>query len=190
VDPLVAHQRAQNAFAGILAQVMSDQLDLPTPCSAWDVRALVTHVIAGNVRVQQRAGANVDMPEVSDLPDLRRAHAETAEGAQAVFAAPDGLTRTFELPFGTIPGAAFIGIRAGDALTHAWDLARATGQPTDLDPEVATAAMAAARAVLSPELRGDGRPFGDEQPCPPGASPADELAAYLGRTVEVTPPRR
>jgi uncharacterized protein (TIGR03083 family) len=36
-------------------------------------------------------------------------------------------------------------------------------------------------------LRGPGRSFGDERPCPEGGSPADELAAFLGRDVCFTP---
>jgi hypothetical protein len=36
---------------------------------------------------------------------------------------------------------------------------------------------------MRPELRGEGKPFADEQPCPPDATPSDALAAFLGRTV-------
>jgi hypothetical protein len=36
-----------------------------------------------------------------------------------------------------LPGTAFIELRTSDLLAHAWDLASATGRPTDLDPELA-----------------------------------------------------
>jgi uncharacterized protein (TIGR03086 family) len=179
MDQLVAHQRAQEVFGAVLANVKSDQLGDPSPCAGWDVKALIDHVITGNQWVVARAGG-----QPSELPDdLIAAHQQSAANAQAVFAAPDGLTRMFELPFGTIPGAAFIGLRTSDALTHAWDLAKATGQPTDLDPELAAEALEASRARLNPEFRGPGRPFGPEQPCPEGRPLADQLAAFLGRTV-------
>ena len=58
-------------------------------------------------------------------------------------------------------------------LAHAWDVAKATGQDTDLDPELAEQILGATRPFLAPSLRGEGRPFGPEQPCPDGASPAD-----------------
>jgi len=179
MDDLAAHQRAQEVFGEVLANVTSEQFDLPTPCEEWTVKGLIDHMLTGNQRVQSRAGR-----EPVALPDgLLAAHAAAAAGAHAVFAAPDGLTRLFDLPIGTLPGKAFIGVRTGDAFMHAWDLARATGQPSDLDPEVAEHVLAFSRRGITPELRGPGRPFGEEQPCPPGASAADRLAAYLGRSV-------
>ena len=56
-----------------------------------------------------------------------------------MFGADDGLTRTFDHPIGTIPGSLFAMIRAGDAYTHAWDLATAIGADTDLDADLGEA---------------------------------------------------
>jgi hypothetical protein len=39
---------------------------------------------------------------------------------------------------GDIPCAQFLGMRVGDALLHAWDLARAIGADDRLDPELVT----------------------------------------------------
>ncbi|GAQ32208.1 hypothetical protein MPS_0588 [Mycobacterium pseudoshottsii JCM 15466] len=111
------------------------------------------------------------------------AHRATA-AAQQVFAAPDGMATVFKLPFGEIPGQVFIGMRTSDVLTHAWDLAVATGQPSDLDPDLATQQLAAVRAFVGPQFRGPGKPFGQEQPCSAELSPADQLAAFLGRKVQ------
>jgi uncharacterized protein (TIGR03086 family) len=180
MDQLDAHRRAQEVFAGVLANVKSDQLDDGCPCTEWNVKTLINHVVGGNQWVAQLAGK---VPEL--LPDeIAGAHEASAEEAQAVFSAPDGLTRMFELPFGTLPGEAFIGLRTSDVITHAWDLAKATGQPTDLDHELVGEALAVARARISPAFRGPGRPFGEERPCPEGRPPADELAAFLGRVVD------
>ena len=180
MDQLAAHRRAQDVFAGVLANVKPEQLGVRSPCTEWDAKAVIDHVIGGNQWVVSLAGGHS-----SALPDdFRAAHAESAADAQAVFAAPDGLTRMFELPFATLPGAAFIGLRTSDVFTHAWDLAKATGQPTDIDPELAAEALKAAQERISPAFRGPGRPFGEQQPCPDGRSKADELAAFLGRIVE------
>lgn len=182
MDPLEAHQTAQGAFARVLATVRPDQDGLPSPCSEWTVLDVIEHVIGGNGWVQTRAGQEaVEVPEGTD--HLLEAHAVSAAAAQAVFAAPDGLTRIFELPIGAIPGSLFISIRTGDVLAHAWDVAKATGQGTDLEPELADQVLAATRPFLQPNLRGEGRPFGAEQPCPDGASAADRMAAFLGRIV-------
>jgi uncharacterized protein (TIGR03086 family) len=178
MDPLVAHQRAQDTFAHVLVNVTSDQLSSPTPCPEWDVKALIGHVIAGNQRVVERAGGNVaPLPE-----DLGAAHRSSAKAAQETFAEPQGLARTYPLPIGELPGTAFIELRTSDLLAHAWDLATATGLPTDLDPELAEYVLAFSKQMMSrPGLRGDGRPFGEEQPCGDERSAADRVAAFLGR---------
>ena len=93
--------------------------------------------------------------------------------------APDGLTRTFELPFGTVPGSVFVSIRTGDVLTHTWDLAKATKQDTDVDPELAGDILETVRAFLVPSLRGPGKAFGEEQPCPERCQQRGRPAAAL-----------
>lgn len=180
MEPLAAHQRAQVVFARVLSGVTDDQLDAPTPCPEWRVRDLVGHVIAGNRR--SATGTASHAPTGGDAAELVTLHATSAEAAQQAFAAPDGLTRTFELPFGTVPGSRMLGMRTADVLTHAWDLARATGQPTsDIDEELAAELLAASRERVHPEFRGPGKPFGEEQPCDPDAPASDRLAAFLGR---------
>jgi uncharacterized protein (TIGR03086 family) len=182
VDPLVAHQRAQDAFAGVLANVGSDQFGAATPCSEWTIHDLIEHVIGGNSNVGPWSG-NPGKP--SDRPDdVIAAHRASADAAQQIFAAPDGMSATFKMPFGDIPAPVFIGMRTSDVLTHAWDLAVASGQSTDIDPELAIQQLAAVRAFVGPQFRGPGMPFGDEQHCPSSRSQADQLAAFLGRKVQ------
>jgi uncharacterized protein (TIGR03086 family) len=182
MDPLVAHQRAQDAFAGVLANVSPDQLTGPTPCSEWTIGDLIEHVIGGNEHVGLWAANPVEPPARPD--DIVAAHRTAAAAAQGIFAEPDGMSTTFKLPFGELPGQIFVGIRATDVLTHAWDLAAATDQSTDLDPELAAEQLAAAHAFVGDQFRGPGKPFRDEQPCAPERSPADQLAAFLGRKVQ------
>jgi uncharacterized protein (TIGR03086 family) len=178
MDPLVAHQQAQDTFAHVLSKVTADQLSSPTPCPEWDVKGLIDHVIAGNQRVVERAGG-----QVAPLPEgLDAAHLASAKAAQAIFAAPQGLTRTYQLPIGELPGSAFIQLRTSDLLVHAWDTATATGQSTDLDPELAEYVLAFSKQMMShPGLRGDGRPYGEEQPSGDQRPAADRVAAFLGR---------
>jgi uncharacterized protein (TIGR03086 family) len=181
MDPLLAHQRAQDAFAAVLAKTTPDQRDKPSPCTEWTAKGVIDHVIGGNQWVQQLAGR--EPAATANADDLVEAHATGAAGAQAVFAAPDGLSRVFTLPFGDMPGSVFISLRTGDLLAHAWDLAKSTGQPTDIDPEVATYVLGTGRQLLRPEFRGPGKPFAEEQKCPDGASAADAFAAFTGRAV-------
>jgi uncharacterized protein (TIGR03086 family) len=179
MEQVVAHQRAQDAFGAVLANVTDDQLDAPTPCSEWRVRDLIAHVSGGNYRV-----AGSVPPSPTDLPGLVEAFAVSARRAQDSFSEPDGLTRTIEMSIGSLPAKVVIGMRTTEVLAHAWDLARATGQPTDIDPELAAAALTASKLRFSDDLRGPGQPFGQAQPSDQDCSAADRLAAFLGRAID------
>ena len=92
------------------------------------------------------------------------------------------MEKTLTLPFGQMPGSAFVGIAATDTFTHGWDLAKATGQDTDLAPALAEQLLNGARQFIQPAFRSpEGAVFGPEQPAPAGASNADQLASFLGR---------
>ena len=75
------------------------------------------------------------------------------------------MERTVELPFGAMPGSFVVNLAAADMFVHAWDLARATGQSTDLDPELADDLYGVVSQMLQPQWRGpDGQAaFGEEQ---------------------------
>ena len=64
------------------------------------------------------------------------------------------------MPWGKIPGRFAIAGYVQEILTHGWDLAKATGQPTEGDPELASWALAGAKRILLPESRGGDIPFG------------------------------
>lgn len=104
------------------------------------------------------------------------------EGVKATIAAFDAAgaqEKLVKLPFGEMPGAAFMGVATNDVFAHGWDLAKATGQPTDLDPEMATQLLAQAQAFFGPAVRGpegSGAPFGDAKDAPASGSAADKLA--------------
>jgi uncharacterized protein (TIGR03086 family) len=102
----------------------------------------------------------------------------------AAFRAEGVMGKMLTLPWGEMPGAAFAGLAATDTFTHGWDLAKATGQDTDLFPELAAGLLEAAKTSISDGFRSpEGSVFGPEQPAPEGSSNADKLAAFLGRTV-------
>jgi hypothetical protein len=76
------------------------------------------------------------------------------------------------------------GQQIADLAVHGWDIAKATGQPTDLDPEVGQLALDWGRENLKPEFRGDeasGRSFGPEVAVAADAPLYDRLAGFFGR---------
>ena len=113
--------------------------------------------------------------------DPAGAYEETARVVSEAWRGPGALERTVHMPFGDVPGPFAVTLHFVDTLVHGWDVARATGQDTDLDPELAGAALAFARENLLVALRGPGRPFGLEVPTT-STSVGDQLVAFMGRT--------
>jgi uncharacterized protein (TIGR03086 family) len=72
-----------------------------------------------------------------------------------------------------------IGQHVADLAVHGWDVARSTGQSTELDPAVGQAALDWARENLKPQYRGQA--FGPEVSVPEDAPLYDRLAAFFGR---------
>jgi len=181
-------ERAFASTRSVLANVTPDQLANPTPCQSWQVRDLINHFVgvSGWSADATNTGVAPPAPDTDfTAGDMVAAYDEGIARAVDAFGRPGALDKTITLPFGAIPGSVYIGIITSDAFTHGWDLARATGQPTDLDPELAAELLDGARLFIQPTFRGeDGeRPFGAEQPAPENASHADALAAFLGRKV-------
>lgn len=188
-------ENLEHAFAlarGVLANVTPDQYDNSTPCASWDVRRLISHYVGAShwfaECVNNGAAPEDDTSESTDYTegDLLGAYDAGIAASVAAFGAPGAQDKIIKLPFGELPGAIFMGIATNDVFTHAWDLARATGQSTDLDPAFATQMTEGARLFVQDAFRGpdgSGAPFGPEQPAPEGASAADRHAAFLGRAV-------
>jgi uncharacterized protein (TIGR03086 family) len=182
------YEQATATAKGVLAGVQPGQLDDPTPCESWKVRDLINHLVGGSYFFAASTNGDEDgaAARATDFAsgDFKSAFDEGSAQASAAFAAPGAMEKTVTVPFGQFPGAAWMALASTDTLTHAWDLAKATGQSTDIAPELAEQLLAGARMAISDEIRGDEpMPFGKEQPCPDGASSADRLAAFLGRTV-------
>ena len=179
----------EKAFAttgAVLSGVTREQLDGPTPCASWKVRELVNHIVGGTMFFASVAGTGKppegESPDFSAGDDYVAVFNKGAAQAVEAFSAEGAMDRIMHMPFGDIPGSAFINIAAVDTFTHGWDLARATGQPTNLDPALAGDLLGVAQSFLPDAMRGpEPAPFGPPVEPPAGASPADQLAAYLGR---------
>jgi uncharacterized protein (TIGR03086 family) len=101
----------------------------------------------------------------------------------ATFEEPGALERTVNLRSTEVPAALFATFRFGELIHHAWDLAKATGQNTDLAPELSEIALATARRQMDGMDRGADGQFKAEVPVPADAPAADRLAGYLGKQV-------
>ncbi|MCB0973241.1 MAG: TIGR03086 family protein [Actinobacteria bacterium] len=178
--------RAQGVATQIIANVQPDQMDNATPCDAWTVSQLIDHLV-GAQHWGRSAVQGVEMTETGEgsaAGDFNAAFADAASACLAAFSEDGALGRTVNPGFGDMPAIAMLGLVATDTFTHAWDLAVATGQDADLDPELAAMLLMGARMSIQDSFRSEeGSIFGFEQDAPDGATNADQLAAFLGRTV-------
>lgn len=170
---------------GVLADIRADQFARPTPCASWDVASLVDHLVVEAPKYflsicEGRApasGADHIAPEnaLSEFDDRYAA-------VVAAFERPGVLDTTLTAEFGQVPAAAFLEMATNDVFVHGWDLAKALGMSTDLDHDIAQHLLGFARFAIQDAFRGpEGALFGPEVEAPADATPADALAAFLGR---------
>lgn len=138
-------EMAVQAAKDALANVDTSQMSGATPCASWDVSGLTNHMVGA----QGFFGAGVNgtpPPAEADhaAGDFRNSFEEASESLLAGFRADGALEKNYNLPFGEMPGHAFMGLVAVDTFQHAWDLCKATGQSTDLNPGLAAADQLAA----------------------------------------------
>jgi uncharacterized protein (TIGR03086 family) len=185
-DPREIHQRAVAQTESIVAAVVPAQFGLPTPCPEYDVRALLSHTVGGLNRIAMvgEGGDALAIPARADgVPDdgWLDAYQAAAARARAAWADDARLDALVEVPWGKVPGRIAVSGYVQEITVHGWDLAKATGQPTELDPELASWVLAVAQAILPPEPRGGEVPFGSVIPVAPDAGVYARLAAWLGR---------
>lgn len=144
-DVIALHRKACEGFGVLVHAVPVDQWSAPTPCSDWDVRALVGHVVGEDLwtppLLAGRTIADVGDAFDGDLlgTDPVPAWDAALAGALEAAAEPGVAGRTVHLSFGDFPGEEYLRQLLADHLVHGWDLAVATGGDTALDPELVAA---------------------------------------------------
>jgi uncharacterized protein (TIGR03086 family) len=121
---------------------VSGDWSAPTPCTDWDVRALVNHVV-GEDRWTKPLVDGRTIAEVGNALDGDLLGEDPTSSAMA--AADEALTAVAErlpaggkvhLSYGEEGIEEYLSQLVADHLIHGWDLAAATGQARDLDPEL------------------------------------------------------
>jgi uncharacterized protein (TIGR03086 family) len=179
------HAQALDQTGRVVAGIKPDQWQAATPCDGWDVHALLTHLVAGNLWAAE-LGAGATIEDVGDRldgdvlgADPAASYAASAAVAAATFRKPGALDAPCAVSYGPVPGSVYAGHRFLDVFVHGWDLAVATGQDPELDPGL----IRACREVIEPQVaafRAAGA-LGDEQPVPQDATDQQRFLAMLGR---------
>jgi uncharacterized protein (TIGR03086 family) len=168
-------------------QVTRDlDMDKPTPCSDWNVRALINHLVYEDKwavpLLEGKTIAEVgDQFEGRDLlgDDPQGAWKTAAEDARASATAPGAVEGTVHLSFGDFSGGDYLDQLTADHLIHAWDLAKATNGEVNLESELMDYVYNWAKPIEE-ALKGSGA-YGETIEPGPDADMQTTLLAVFGR---------
>lgn len=177
---------AAEVAARIVLRIPEAELDAPTPCPEWDVRALVNHLILWSGRGESAArkapptgpGEDHDFTSESGWAELFEEQSrKTAEAWQdpAAWEGETSLTGGAKgMPAGFIGGIVFV-----ESVLHGWDLAVATGSEPEFAPETVQAAWE--QTVAMADVSRQYGVFGPEVPVAEDAPLLDRLLGLAGR---------
>jgi uncharacterized protein (TIGR03086 family) len=199
-DRRMAFAKAVALGTAVIGRVGPQQLANPTPCSEYDVRALLDHLVMVVRRVAALGrGDDPFGPAVFagvDGDGWHHAWLAAAHDVEAAWTDDRVLSRTMRLPWAVDIGAAILVNYVNEVTVHTWDLATATGQRPAWDPEVLAVAFdgirflapqgraaifEAAKAHMPSQRRVFSDPFADAVPVPGDAPLIDRLVAWNGR---------
>lgn len=156
-ETLDRFHRSVSGFTQRVQAVRPDQWGGPTPCTDWDVRALVNHVygeqrwmavmIDGRTMEQVGSSLDGDLLGPDPLCDWQGAVGETASRLER----PGVLEQVVHLSSGPSTVARYCDEVAADTLVHTWDLARAIGADESLPDDLVEHATGIVEPWVSPQ---------------------------------------
>ena len=186
VDPRPLYARATEQAAALIKTVRPEQLTGPTPCTDFDVRTLLSHIVGGTRRIAV-VGEGGDglavRPFADEVEDdtWSAAYDDVRTRVLAAWESDARMEAPVRVPWGEVPGRQALAGYTMELVTHTWDLSEALGRPLELDPELAGFALATGHVALPDARRDAGTPFDSALPSPEEADAYAELAAWLGR---------
>lgn len=164
----------------------ADHADQATPCEGWNVEMLVGHMVAaleGNTAILggPNSGANPFDPQpIAGADMVSRFEKASADTVAAAAALEMDAMMSHPASEDPMPVAAALMFPTFDQYVHSWDLAQVTGLAGDY-PEPLHGAIA---AWCQQAFAGDRQPgiVGPAVDAPHGATPMQQLAAFLGRS--------
>ncbi len=188
-DSVMLLQRVVDETTQVVNDVSDEQMANPSPCVGWTVRDVLNHITGGATMFaisaeqgsvpDEMLGQLMGGDNLGDDP--KGAWLVAANRAMLAFEQPGVLEKTVKLPFGEMPGGVALNIAVFDVLTHAVDIARASGQTID-NTELIETALGFGQQMIGPELRIPGV-FDPEQPVAADAPAEDRLLAFAGRKI-------
>jgi uncharacterized protein (TIGR03086 family) len=184
-DVVGLYRKASDLFGEKVMSIKDDQWGDQTPCTEWDVRALVHHLVSENAWIspllEGKAIHEVEDSLSGDLlgDDPKAAWSTAVEQSQAAVDQDGALDRTVHISRGDVPGGEYVFEVVADLAIHGWDLARAIGADETIDPSLMDAVYPYYESLIS--LMKSTGAYGPVIEPPGGADRQTTLLAMLGR---------
>ncbi|GAB3580241.1 TIGR03086 family metal-binding protein [Amycolatopsis endophytica] len=177
---------AAGEFTALLRVIEPAQLGNRTPCTEYDVRGLLNHLLYWGPWLEaalRREPApavsggerDADLTQGDWLGEL----CTLVDGLVDACSQPGALEGTVKFGPSELPATSVAEMVLGEWVVHGWDLARAIGRPLNVDPATAGAMFTSARATA--EQAREAKVYGPEVSCPEDAPTFDRLLALTGR---------
>ncbi|MGH3433085.1 MAG: TIGR03086 family metal-binding protein [Thermocrispum sp.] len=178
---------AARRLDAVVGSIGDEQLASRTPCENYRVSGLMDHVLgltaAFRMAAEKDPGASANPPKADPSPEAelpagwRERVGQQLDELVAAWQRPAAWEGETEAGGVTLPAPVMATVALQELVVHAWDLAKATGQPFDVDQ----ANLEALFGFLDGAVDENGTPglFG-----PPVQLPAD--APLLERTIALT----
>ena len=182
MDVISALEQSYDQTVKLVAGLTSADLDAPSPCAGWDVRATLNHMLGATwmfTLVNQGQTADEDAGDVIG-DDASLAVTAAAKENLASWRQPGAFEGDRSYSFGTFPATGAAMLNLGEVVVHNWDVAKATGQELVIDPAVGQMIYDWGVSIPLSALRDHGA-FGPEVAVPASAPIVDRLVGLLGR---------
>lgn len=186
MDPLAQLVGVDNCLISLVERLNPGHLTATTPCSAWDVRGMLSHTLQSIEAFSAAVdgGPGPDEAEVFSGRDMlgtdpMEVTNRIIERSHSAWSGVTDWEGTLTTVLGPMPAGQAIAIITFSTLVHGWDLATAMGESREFSDEENAVGRAVADQLV-PMTRPQGL-FGPEVPSPPAASPTQKLLAFTGR---------
>ena len=185
MDPKSIFRRSITQAGNCIQHVRPSRLSAATPCSEWDLRTLLNHMVSEVIWVPDiLAGKSID--DVGNAydgdmlhDDLRSSWQQAADRALSAIEEVELDGGVAHVSYGDISMVQYVGEVAGDVLVHTWDVAASMQCCLYFDPEI-SAAVSTSFLPREAEMMASGL-YGERVSVSPDADVQTKLLALFGR---------
>lgn len=156
-DQRPLHRHALELASGYVSRIDDDDLSRPTPCTDWDLGALLAHMIGQHLGFAAAIrDGTAPRERYAPVPFGHRAWQVSVDQLLEAVAGADLSATVIEVelhPTRALPVPMVIGAQLLDTVVHTWDMARGMGEQFTPSEELAQAVLTIAEPIPDNESR-------------------------------------